>query len=522
MQNNNKDKTNKKPQNGKKYRNNYKARTKKNVKTDGDVTVCDVHHPGDVNDPSFYITDPNLRTQLPNISFNQFVNVPVEMGMDVLGNVKQSITFPNCMRINLNPSAGYTDDNYISSGVNLAALSMYTKLSANNAKTSVYAPQDLTTLLFALSELIAMSSHIARVFGVCRLYNYRNRSFPESIVNYLGVDYKDLIQNFSDYRSLYNNLMVAASKIPIPANISLFQKASNIYSNVYLDMEGSSMAQVYVFVPESSWYLDEKYNDNGTGLKTLKLGYSTPSTGTVTMATLLSKLDLMINSLLQSTTLNAIYSDILRLADKEGLPLYKFTTIDDAYTVVPIYNPEIRTWINNLVVLGSPIGKSDDAYYTAENDVVPQAGTNSISYRPKFMTNAGIALNPIINFDHANVTGDDVIEATRLSAAWHSIRNEDSRYYLDLVTLADHYVTSICIMGSGSPGITELPFIASAGNFQFAWKLSNFDWSPFLYSISEVGYLDGIIGDTNYFTTIDYQFLKRLNDASYQGLLELR
>lgn len=477
---------------------------------------------GDINDPSYYISDANLRAQLPNISFNQFVNVPVDIARKVSDNTTAEITFPSCMRINLNPSAGYTDDNYISSGVNLAALSMYTKLSANNAKTSVYAPQDLTTLIYAVSELIAISSHIARIFGVCRLYNYRNRSFPEKIVEYLGVQYQDLIDNFSDYRSLYNNLMVAASKIPIPANITLLQKSSQLYSNVYVDMEGSAMAQTYIFVPNSTWYLDEKYNDNGTGLRTLEFGYSDPPVGTVSMIKLLSKLDLMINSLLQSTTLNAIYSDILRLADKEGLPLYQFTTIDDAFVVVPVYNPEVRMWINNLVVTGSPIGTDEDNKYTPKNDVVPVAGFNSISYKPKFQVNAGYALKPIINFDHSNVSSDEIIEATRLSVAWHTIDFGDTGWFMELVALPDHYVTAIALMGAGNASVIEFPFLNSGSLETFSWKWSNFDWAPFIYTLDASSNFKGVLGDTNYYTTIDYQFLKRLNDASYQGLLELR
>ena len=481
----------------------------------------DSRQPGDINDPSYYISDANLRSQLPNISFNEFVGAPVDYGWYPNTNTRQQLTFPNCMRINLNPSAGYTDDDYISSGVNLAALSMYTKLSANNAKTSAYAPQDLTTLIYAVSELIAMSSHIARVFGVCRLYNYRNRSFPQGIVENLGVDYQDLINNFSDYRSLYNNLMVAAAKIPIPANIMLLQKSSALYSNVYLDMEGSSMAQVYVFVPDTTWYLNEKYNDQGTGLSTLKLGYDTVSTGKTTMMGLLSKLDLMINSLLQSSTLNAIYSDILRVSDKEGMPLYQFTTIDDSFTVVPVYNPEVRLWINNLVVVGSPV-ESPDPYYTASNDVVPVAGANRISYKPCFLCNSGFVLNPIMNFDHQNVSGDEVIEATRLSAAWHTLKDVSGTKYMDLVTLPDHYVTSVVIYGGGTPSVHELPFLSNSAITSFGWKWTNFDWAPFLYMTDNKGLPTIIMGDTNYFTTVDYPFLKRLNDASYQGLLELR
>lgn len=473
---------------------------------------------GDINDPSYYISDANLRSQLPNISFNQFTGVPVSVAWDPTKNADVTFPFPTCMRINLNPSAGVTDDNYISSGVNLAALSMYTKLSANNAKTSQYAPQDLTTLIYAVSELIAMSSHIARVFGVCRLFNYRNRSFPNNIVKYLGVDYQDLINNFADYRSLYNNLMVAASKIPIPANIALLQKSSKLYSSIYLDMEGSSMAQTYVFVPDTTWYLNEKYNDNGTGLSTLRLGYDQPSTGYTTMAGLLSKLDLMINSLLQSTTLNAIYSDILRLADKEGLPLYSFTTIDDSYVVVPTYSPEIRLWINNLVVVGSPIGTEANTGFTPSNDVVPVAGSNSISYKPCFLANAKYGLKPIVNFDHSNVSGDEIIEATRLSAAWNTTTTSNNRDVLSLLTLPDHYVASVAILGSGT-WVHELPFINASS---FLWRWTHFDWAPFLYGINSDGALTSVCGDTNYYTTVDYAFLKRLNDASYQGLLELR
>lgn len=484
--------------------------------------------PGDVNDPNYYFTDPTLKEQIATFSFNQFTGVPFKMGGGLDGR-KINKTNATVMSILLNPSAGFTTGVGVQNSVNLASLSLYTKLSANNAKTSVYAPQDLTTLILGVGQLIAISSHCARAFGVARLFNYRNRAYPKTIIKAMGIDYNDLVDNFADYRNRYNLLMVTASQIPIPANIPYFAKCSEIYANVYLDMEGSSMAQSYLFAPRSSWILNEEA-EGGTSLDVVNLR-ATDGVSPKTMNELLGTLQSCIEALLNSTTLNAVYSDILRVADKEGMNLYKFTTLPDDYVVLPIYNSEIRKWINNLTIMGEPLTQPVIGDHTPGNRVVPDPSNNGIKYRPQFSLNMIATIDPILNFDSGNATVDDIIEATRLTSAYTAVTHEGTAY-TDACALPDYYVSRIDVY-EGSTNVGSLTSVglrfADAADESVLLNAmttlavySNFDWSPTVYLVDKSYNMFDIIQDLNYFTTVDYEYLQRLHEATYFGLLSIR
>lgn len=509
----------------------YKNQTRSyNSDRRNDLPKCNNgdHSVGDVNNPNYYFTDETLKNQIATFSFNQFTGVPFDMATRSDG-TKVTKTNSTVMSIRLNPSAGYTTGIGSSNSLNLASLSLYTKLSANNAKTSIYAPQDLTTLILGVGQLIAVASHCARAFGLARLFNYRNRAYPRTIIKSVGIDYDDLASNFADYRNRYNLLMVAASQIPIPANIPYFAKCSEIYAHAYLDMEGSSMAQTYVFCPESTWILNEEA-EGGTSLDVLKLQADT--NGQVkTMNTLLGALQSMIEALLNSTTLNAVYSDILRVADKEGMPLYSFTTIPDDYTVLPVYNKEIRQWINNLTILGTPLDTPVVGDHTPGNKVLPDPDNNGVKYKPQFRLTMVEAINPILNFDSGDVGVNDIVEATRLTSAY-SLVMDGPNTYTDVCALADFYVTRINLY----EGAALTGTLNNVGlRFEDASKpevlynamttlavYSNFDWSPTLYLVNRSYTLYDVIQDFNYFTTVDLEYLTRLHEACMFGLISIR
>lgn len=131
-------KTEKRP--GKIKRNSNSRRPGRDTKQKSDAvmdkTKYDESTP--VNDPNWYFTDQNLATQVSDFSFNQFTGVPF-----VYHSLSQSeLSLATTMCIYLNPSAGYTPSQVpLSAGINMQALRLYTELSANNAKTTNYAPR---------------------------------------------------------------------------------------------------------------------------------------------------------------------------------------------------------------------------------------------------------------------------------------------------------------------------------------------------------------------------------------------
>lgn len=503
---------------------NSKQRQNKNGKEVRDDVKSDKRTPrndrgnrdyGDVNDANYYFLDDTVKSQITNVSFNQYVGVPFNLYSPTEGG-NVAVDTPSIMVFHMNPAAGTGNNTGSVTGLNLAALNTYTKLSANNAKTTQYAPQDITMLYLALGQLIALTSHIARVFGATKIYNVRNRAYPRRIITALGVNYDDLVEKFADYKTYYNSLMTVLSSIPIPNNVPYFAKCSEIYSYIYLDMEGSAMAQSYAFIPYSTWVLQEATSETGTTLKTT-LVHSIGSP-VKTMGQLLTILDNMIQALLQSATLNYIYSDILRLADKEGLQLLQFSTIPDDYITLPVYNPEIRKWINNAMVIQAPVAAREN--HTDQNDVVSDPDHNTIKYYPSFTELYAGTLYPIMNFDSGFPSDDDIVDATRLMA--HVETGSDKRS--SALSLPDFYITGANIYDSLNVlSLNSNVLDNTAADFSDkVAALSNFDWSPFIYVLDANGIVSNYIGDVNFFTTLDGEYLERLFDMGYQALFSMR
>nr|UUA79508.1 putative capsid protein [Picobirnavirus sp.] len=487
---------------------------------------CDIDRSGDINDASYYFLNDDLKRQVTNISFNQFNGVSNDLGYALDENgVLQPVYdgVPYIMRIVTSPSAGYTfGDDYtaLGNGVNLAALNLYTLLSSNNAKTTNYAPQDLTTLLLALGSFIELTSYVTRFFGMTSLYNYRNRAFPKAMIEAAGCDYDDLMSSLADYRVRFNNILVSAAKIPIPQNIPYFKKCSEMYQGLYQDMVGSSMAQLYILVPGTVWRLEEQYSSDGTGLSTLRVMQGTTVEAPVlTMSDLLERLEDMLGALLNSSTLNAIYSDILRVATKENIPLMQFSMVDESYVILPNYVPEIRLWINNLTIMGYPATAGPEGFtYTRDNDVVPSAEYNRIKYAPIFEFATGTPmLNQYINFDYENPDANDIVYSMKLKTGIQ-LQKEGTRFWTTAVALPDHYVNELWVYrSSGWVQIIKSSFDVSSGDVEVC---SAFDWYPIFYN--RYGSSFTSIGDLNFYTTVDFNYLKRLHDTEYLGLLTIR
>lgn len=516
----------KKPNTKEKKRPNYKNDRKprhredgKNYGSDGIDVACD-RKSGRINDPMYYFLDDQLKNQITNISFNQFNGTPNSLGtINYQGNTVEAVDkAPYAMRIELSPSAGYTGPGYSSVGnaVNLAALKLYTELSANNAKTTNYAPQDLTTMILAIGSVISLSSHITRAFGMLNVFNQRNRAYPRQMLEIAGFDYDDLIGNAANYRIKFNTLMTAANKIPIPANIPYFKKCSDLYHGSYWDMDGSNLAQTYLFVPGTEWLFNEAYSEAGTGLETVSV---LKDQGTRTMDIYLTLLDEMIGALLNSITLNSIYSDVIRVATKSSMELFAFTGVADDYVVLPTYEPEVRHWINNATICGYPIVEAVDNH-TAFNDVQPSVEYNRIIYQPAFRFNAaGMDANFFINFEEENPSADVIVESTRLVARFKlDYETATSTYVSREAALPDHYVNLIRIYGDEGNILMDRTVGYTVNQ---AAALSAFDWSPAFYNVSNTGVTYTLL-DLQYYTDLDFDYVKALQDSTYLGLLTIR
>lgn len=478
------------------------------------------------NNSALYFASDTLAKQVSNISFNQFMGstVPQFNGTHI----------PNLatgLSVRLNPSIGFTEGDP-NDGINTQALNLYATLSNSNSKTTLYAPQDVMTLILAVGEIISMIENGRRVLGVSMTFNERNRTYPRGVIKTLGFDPDTVLKGIANHRTDLNVIINEFNATPLLANIPYLVKCHNIYTTYFLDSE-SPMAAYWAFIPYSTWKLDEISYDQGTILRTSSVD------GTVgyddhywKWEDYLTQLRSMVNALFGSATYNAIYSDILRLGDK--IPQVKVALIEDDYVVLPEYNPMMNLQVHNSVALEPPqpaanLGNEAKARFTPENDVYPDVERNTLKQVPPFKAtnqNEIYTCDRILDFPRSlgDPDIDQRIDATRYITCSQALVTFDDQLYLGRPVMPDHYVVQYTLHYGVNQTSTFGSYLYRITKNSLIFNLLSIDNGPMI-GLSEDDnntQIGGYATDLDWWTTVDYEWLYRLNDASLQGLFTMR
>jgi len=528
------------------------------------------------NDPNWYFSSPELATQAAELSFQNYLGT---------GPVISNYSVPSIMTFRMNPSPGTSyqliqgattlpsdanvkaadSTNLTSSlftetrdGINLMSTKLYTLLSTYSGRTSNYGPQDIGIMHLALGSLVEFTEYIRRAFGVAMTYNPRNRMLPLGLLAAMGVDGDDLMKNLANYRMRFNVAIARVNQIPILDNIGYLRKCREIYQKIYVD-EVSAMAQYYLYMPNSVWLLHEESIGSwthGSWLETVVI-----PTGTNTVGSLLSILERMINALLFSSTYNIVYSDLINLANKISVPFWSLDYLPENYVVMAEYNRNANLQMHNLSIwqdadqpgrgtgvnLNVPWNYSTlmpaNWYITPYNNVYADARDNSVLYNPAFpvlftdmfTSNSGTAwfsAKQIVDMDIDNPTLEDRIESLRfkvMESGYYLSQNETTRdrFFKILPCLPDHYcVNSFIYTNYNDSPIEYKSTVRSASTPWGGGAISQLKNAPLTYLKENNTYVDNtvsnIYGDLTFYTTIDFDYLYRLNRLIATGLFDFR
>lgn len=542
---------------------NKSKNTRRNKSFDFKKDGAGLDNSGRDNDPNYYFVSPELAQQAGQLSFQNVLG-----GGPVVGQYR----VPGIMAISFNPCmGGYYDRphaagayftrpgfykskdaalNAAISGSNLMLTKIYTALSTYSGRTASYLPSDIGIMIGAISSFSEVSEHIRRAIGVATVYNARNRMMPRRLLEAMGVHPDDLFANISDYRMRFNTIIARMNQIPLLDNISFIRKSREMYQKVYVDSD-SPMAQYIVFVPASAWIIDETAYKSGTCLKTVDLiDYANPLTPlggdvhgqVLSMKTWLDKLASMAEALLTSSTLQIVYADLMHFAAKVNVPMWHFDYLAENYVVMPEYNANFLLQLHNLDIVGCPrtltVSENDglaeaifdidgtDYHYldTNRNDVVSVPDTGYLMWNPVFTYGGNMFGPSIVDFPMANPDVADIIESMRFSAATsgYGLRITEGTLTKDVaveLAIADHYAVAMRIYDEESSeqyvNTTSKP---TAG--KNASDLTKFNSAPLFYIRSTDS--DSVFGDLNYYTTVDYAYLERINKLMFEGLFDFR
>lgn len=497
------------------------------------------------NDPNWYFTDAAMADQVSQLSFQQLAGYPIDFG-------SYQLSVPNMVKVELNPCPGVINSSDYgsallnkSSGINLAGFRIFSKLSAYTGRTATYGPQDISTMILAMGEVITVMEWIRRAFGVANAYSLRNRSYPREAITWgMMIDIQDFFANFANYRTRFNTLVTMVNQLPIPVGIKYFEKCRSLYEKVYVDAD-SSMAQSIFTNPFTTWILDESSDPRGSILATTpwhsNAAMNDLDTNVKTMKNYLDTADLMIGALLNSSSLQVVYTDLLNLSLKVGQTFWKMDYLPDGYLVTPEYNPGILLQIHNSSWTGEPVQGSEltSPHVTKLNDVVPNANTNSLYYNPGFSTMQPSTPdgrwyprtndNVIIDMMTDTPTVVDRVECTRYcSISGTTPYGTNNTRACDAV-LPDHYITGVSLYYMDSSLSSSLRWCNTSIFTSPRYKdvvsaASQITAFPRVFELNASTFkLTGIFaGDLNFYTVVDSLYLRRLHQFMTLGLYDLR
>lgn len=329
-------------------------------------------------------------------------------------------SLPGVMAIYTSPTFGWSDN--ANSPINVAARNIYSYVRHANSGHANYDAPDLMLYLCAMDSMYSYLAYLKRIYGVMSTYSYTNRYYPKAVIRAMGVDFDDIQANLADFRGFINTFAVKVGSMCIPASMSYMAKHMWMYSGLYTD-SNQDKAQTYLFVPYTLGIYeltDEAGSISMWGLGGMGDDYA------MKFAELRAFANKMLDPVLQSEDMNIMSGDILKAFGANGV--YKVEGINEQYTVLPAYQPEVLDQIQNCTLIGAYAHWADREKFPDRPTLKQDPTKGWLEFTPPLSHPYAFTLadeenpgqnvfcaNRIVTFDHGDITPANTMEATRMT-----------------------------------------------------------------------------------------------------------
>lgn len=451
------------------------------------------------NDPRWYANNPQLLESAASYSFASV------LGGKLPYSAVSSV--PGVLALRFVPCFG-------DQAATVAARNVYSYVRHANSGKANYDAPDLMMYIMAVDSAFSYISMLQRIYGVLRLYDQRNRYYPDALLKAMGVNAEDLKANMANFNFHINQLVAKASVLWIPNTMPVVERHYWMNANLYTDGE-SAKAQTYLFTQVSFYKYDPTLTQQGGGLTPL-----TWLTGTdKTYADIIKFSESLFAPLdANNEDFGIIGGDILKAygADK----LYKVNEIPFDYTVMPTYSKEVLSQIHNSTASSYGLGKiiQDAEGRIYESTINVDTDPTNLAWLP--------AQQMFDFFQADNPSPEQVMVATRL---------KESAPFITSVTVDNKTTWTVTPMARGTERLQamQLWYVGNDGNLASVIFTSGsvgtfdvgttrivlslysmFDWAPFLYIRDENDNASVVIGDVENYTTIGFEGLTKLHTTA--------
>lgn len=362
------------------------------------------------NDPSWYNASNQLVIDACSLGFATPLGLPLEVHS---GKFK----IPGIMRLDYVPSIGLSQDN--TSPINMAAQSIYSYVNYANSRNTSYDRTDMMMFLLAMDSAYSYLSFLKRVYGIARIYSATNRYLPTSLLESMGLDAVNIVNNLNNLRSAINTFAAKLGSFFVPATFTYLQRHSWMNYNIFSDSDKPFKSQLYYYYQQAYYKYDETTSPNGTSLVYTPMPIQT---GGLRFPDLVGFGNQLLDPILNSQDVGIMGSDMLKAFGESGL--VKMNTIDSDFTIDISYSPEVLTQIQNTIAVGTIATSQHIADITQDNTsgYIIQVLKSADSYNNFKNTALSGARDYFINMPMVNPSPDDVMVATR-NMSWISRDN---------------------------------------------------------------------------------------------------
>lgn len=377
------------------------------------------------NEPSWYNSNDRLVQDSVKIPFTNQLGRPIELGSDPLFNGEYSIsdyTVPGIMVLNMVNTPGIAKSAV--DGVNLAASMIFQKMRKDLSTYASYSAADVIMYCLGIDSIYSQYANIARLFGLCGAYSAYNLYAPRDLVcaayGFTYSEFDDIIKNLNDYRARFNNLIFKASTLYLPVDFTIISRHTWLYSNYFLDTVGKK-SQMYIHRMMGFHKLNETLSNNGTALEYIEHA--------TTLSGLLEEFAVCIEMYRNSDSMLKIAADMRRAFQESSA--WQLAYVDEAFLIPPMpMDDHLRNQVHNLDIF--PTDAYDEIKTRSTTPEQSLLGTwhigqdvnkNIVIFQPQvtkvtkdvytYQSFAPLMCNKILDFNHEEVTSDDILEATR-------------------------------------------------------------------------------------------------------------
>lgn len=507
------------------------------------------------NDARWYAQNQQLLFDAASLPYAQPLGTPVAyFDTPTIGSGKKVSdsalrVIPGIARIIFVPTIGYSNNNV--SPINVAARNIYSYVRHVNSGHANYDAPDLMMYLMAMDSALMYHSMLRRVYGVAQLYTPMNRYYPRTLVAAMGFDPEDVFANLAQLRYAINIMAVKLGSLCVPNSMAYFARHSWMCEGLYTDSD-SVKAQTYFYMPYGYYQYDPvKLAET----QTMNLLVRNPYGASWKVQEAIDFFNDLVNPMFQDEDFNIMSGDILKAFGEAGV--IKVPSIDENYMVLPSYNLEVLSQIQNINTFGqiapeclaisyhiaSPGTPLIQRIYGSQfnNQVLQRTGPLYATSIAGHIPNFGFDGPHLITMYKDVVTPDDTMVATRCHVAGGYTKVSDTETVPELYAFGSEVILGIDIISNdntstlNSVTYTTGMFVDTTNADSFysqvfntvlaTGKLSQFDYHPLILPIvrkdTDTWETPAYTLDVNNFTTIDLNSLKRMHEVAMLSLFDV-